>query len=255
MAIAIVTGASSGMGMEFVRQLDADKKTPLDAIWVIARRTDRLEQLKSECSHEIVAITADLTTAEGREAVVNRLSEEQPQVSVLVNAAGFGKYGTYLDLTDREIDDMIDLNVKSMVHMTYDVLPYMPDGSRILTIGSASAFQPLPEFNMYASTKAVVVHFCRALNVELKSRRISVTCVCPGFVRTEFFAVAQDTKNPDTCKNFKPMYEPKAVVKKALRDSRRRKDLSVLGLNTKFKRWAAKLLPAKMVMQTWLKIK
>ena len=253
MGIAIVTGASSGMGLEFVRQID--RRENVDAIWVIARRAERLEQLKDECTHTVIPLTVDLTEKESIEVLREKLEREKPQVDILVNAAGFGKYGTYLDLTDTEIEKMIDLNTKLMVLVTYSVLPYMPDGARILTIGSASAFQPLPEFNMYASTKAFVVHFCRALNVELRSRKISVTCVCPGFVRTEFFKVAQDTKNPNTCQNFKPMYEPEAVVKKALRDSRRRKDLSVLGVNTKLKRWAGKLLPAKMVMNTWLKIK
>lgn len=253
MSIAIVTGASSGMGMEFVRQID--KKEKLDEIWVIARRTERLEQLASECTTPVVPVSLDLTEKASLEQLRTMLAERRPEVSILVNASGFGKYGTYLDLTDEEIDRMIDLNVKSTVHVTYDVLPYMPDGSRILTIGSASAFQPLPEFIMYAATKSFVVSFCRALNVELRSRKISVTCVCPGYVRTEFFQVAQDTKNPSTCSNFKPMYEPEDVVRKALRDSRKGKDLSVLGMNTKFKRWAGKLLPAKTVMNTWLKIK
>lgn len=255
MKIAIVTGASSGMGMEFVRQIDKDKKTQLDEIWVIARRMDRLEQLAAECSHTVVPISLDLTEPASLEQLKAMLAQRKPEVSILVNASGFGKYGTYLDLTDEEIDRMIDLNAKSTVHVTYDVLPYMPDGSRILTIGSASAFQPLPEFIMYAATKAFVVSFCRALNVELRSRKITVTCVCPGYVRTEFFQVAQDTKNPTTCSNFKPMYESKDVVRKALRDSRRGKDLSVLGLNTKLKRMAAKFLPTKMVMNTWLRIK
>lgn len=255
MKIAIVTGASSGMGREFVLQLDRDKKTQLDEIWVIARRAERLEELAAQCAHTVVPIALDLTEKASLEQLKAMLEEKKPEVSVLVNASGFGKYGTYLDLTDEEIDRMIDLNAKSTVHVTYDVLPYMPDGSRIITIGSASAFQPLPEFIMYAATKAFVVSFCRALNVELRSRKISVTCVCPGYVRTEFFQVAQDTKNPTTCSNFKPMYEPEDVVRKALRDSRKGKDLSVLGLNTKLKRWAGKLLPAKMVMNTWLKIK
>ncbi len=255
MSIAIVTGASSGMGMEFVRQLDKSKKDKFDEIWVIARRKERLEELAAECTTPVVPVPLDLTDPACLEQLRTMLAERKPEVSVLVNASGFGKYGTYLDLTDEEIDRMIDLNIKSTVHVTYDVLPYMPDGSRILTIGSASAFQPLPEFLMYAATKAFVVSFCRALNVELRSRKISVTCVCPGYVRTEFFQVAQDTKNPDTCTNFKPMYEPDDVVRKALRDSRRRRDLSVLGMNTKLKRWAGKHLPAKMVMNTWLRIK
>ena len=255
MSIAIVTGASSGMGMEFVRQLDKSKKEKFDEIWVIARRAERLEQLAAECTTPVVPVPLDLTEPASLEQLKTMLAELKPEVSVLVNASGFGKYGTYLDLTDEEIDRMIDLNIKSTVHVTYDVLPYMPDGSRILTIGSASAFQPLPEFIMYAATKSFVVSFCRALNVELRSRKISVTCVCPGYVRTEFFQVAQDTKNPTTCSNFKPMYEPEDVVRKALKDSRKGRDLSVLGMNTKLKRWAGKHLPAKMVMNTWLKIK
>lgn len=255
MKIAIVTGASSGMGKEFVLQLDKSKKENFEEIWVVARRKERLEALAEECSHKIVPIVLDLSKGESIEELRALLKEKNPEVTVLVNGSGFGKYGTYLDLTDEEINSMIDLNAKSMVHVTYSVLPYMKEGARILTIGSGSAFQPLPEFNMYASTKAFVVHFCRALNVELRSRKISVTCVCPGFVRTEFFAVAQDTKNPNTCTNFKPMYEPEDVVRKALKDSHKGKDLSVLGLNTKLKRMAGKLLPAKMVMNTWLKIK
>ena len=253
MRIAIVTGASSGMGMEFVRQLAAREK--LDEIWAIARRADRLEQLAAEIGTKLAPIPDDLTDPQAFVRLRAMLAERKPEVAVLVNAAGFGKYGTYLDLTDEEIDRMIDLNDKATVHITSDVLPYMPDGSRILTIGSGSAFQPLPEFIMYASTKAFVVHFCRALNVELKPRRITVTCVCPGYVRTEFFKVAQETKNPTTCSNFKPMYEPEDVVRKALRDSRRGKDLSVLGLDTKLKRVAAKLLPTRMVMNAWMKIK
>ena len=253
MSIAVVTGASSGMGMEFVRQID--KKEKLDEIWVIARRTERLEQLAAECTTPVIPLSLDLTDPASLEKLRAMLSQRKPEVSMLVNASGFGKYGTYLDLTDEEIDRMIDLNIKSTVHVTYDVLPYMPDGSRILTIGSASAFQPLPEFIMYAATKSFVVSFCRALNVELRSRKITVTCVCPGYVRTEFFQVAQDTKNPTTCTNFKPMYEPEDVVRKALKDSKKGRDLSVLGMNTKLKRWAGKLLPARMVMNTWLKIK
>jgi len=260
MKIAIVTGASSGLGREFARQIAAEGG--IDQLWVIARRTERLESLKREIEsvHAEKGITVrpvalDLTKEAEIDKLKALLDEEKPEVKTLVNASGFGKYGTYLDLTDEEITQMIDLNCKSVVLITYGVLPYMNKGSRVLIMGSASAFQPLPEFIMYASTKSFVVHFSRALNVELKSRGITVTCVCPGYVRTEFFQVAQDTKNPDTCQNFTPMYEPEDVVRKALVDSGRGKDLSVLGLNTKLKRMAGKLLPAKLVMATWMKIK
>ncbi len=264
MKIAVVTGASSGMGREFARQIAAEGQ--LDEIWVIARRAGRLRELKEELESgtktadgrpavRIRPLALDLTKEQSVEQLEEELAKRRPDVKILVNASGFGKYGTYKDLTDEEISQMIDLNCKSLVRLTYRVLPFMKGGGRVLILGSASAFQPLPEFNMYASTKAFVVHFSRALHVELKSRRISVTCVCPGYVRTEFFAVAQDTKNPDTCKNFKPMYEPVDVVRKALRDSKRGRDLSVLGLDTKLKRLSGKLLPARLVMSVWMKIK
>ncbi len=253
MKIAIVTGASSGMGREFARQIA--QAGEVEELWVIARRAERLKELQEKLRTPVRIFALDLTKKESFDELGQALKEQKPDVKILVNASGFGKYGTYRDLTDEEISQMIDLNCKAVVRATYAVLPYMKEGGRVLILGSASAFQPLPEFNMYASTKAFVVHFSRALNMELKSRKITVTCVCPGYVRTEFFQVAKDTKNPDTCNNFKPLYEAGDVVKKALRDSAKGKDLSVLGLDTKFKRWSGKLLPAGLVMRIWLKIK
>ncbi|WP_234117711.1 SDR family NAD(P)-dependent oxidoreductase [Clostridium hydrogenum] len=253
MKIAIITGASSGIGKEFVKQIASFEV--LDQIWIIARRAERLEKIKQEISPKVRPVALDLLKKDSIQTIKQLLEEEKPEVKILVNSAGFGKYGTYRDLTDNEIDDMIDLNCKTLIHMTYACLPYMKEKDRIIMLGSSSAFQPLPEFNMYASTKAFVVHFSRALNFELKSRGISVTSVCPGYVRTEFFDVAKDTKNPDTCRNFKPLYEPEDVIKKALKDSARGKDMSVLGLHVKLLRLMSKLLPHSFIMRSWMKIK
>jgi short-subunit dehydrogenase len=253
MRIAIVTGASSGIGKEFVKQIAATEQ--VDEIWSIARRLDRLEQLKKNVSSKIRVLRLDLLQQESIRTLKELLEKEKPKIALLVNASGFGKYGSYLDLTDYEIDSMIDLNCKALIHITYACLPYMNAGSRILMMGSASAYQPLPYFNMYAATKVFVVHFSRALNAELKERGITVTSVCPGYVRTEFFKVAKDTKNPDACNNFKPMYDPDEVVKKALSDSRKRKDMSVFGIRIKLMRLISKLLPHRLVMEVWLKIK
>lgn len=252
MNIAIITGASSGLGREFVTQLDAEG---YDCLWVIARRTERLEALAGECKTPVRPISMDLSLPESFDALRALLEAEKPTVSALVAASGFGKYGAATDMTAAEINSMIDVNCKALIFTTLTVLPYMTSGGRILVMGSASAFQPLPYFNLYAATKSFVVHYSRALNVELKDRNISVTAVCPGYVRTEFFDVAKQTGNPDACNNFTPMYEPEDVVRKALKDSKRGKDLSVLGFTTKVRRLCGKLLPTKLVMNSWLKMK
>ena len=251
--IAVITGASSGMGAEFARQIAA--LSEVEELWLIARRADRLEALGKELQKPVRCLPLDLNSADAPDTLAAKLSEENADVRLFVHAAGFGKYGSYLDLTREEVDGMIDVNLRSTVHTTYAVLPFMSRGGRVILLGSASAFQPLPYFNMYASTKAFVVHFSRALHVELKDRGISVTAVCPGFVRTEFFSVAKQTKNPDACNNFSPMYEPEDVIKKALHDSARGKDLSVLGFTTNIRRIGAKLLPTSWSVATWLKIK
>ena len=252
MKIAVVTGASSGIGREFVRQIAAQES--LDEIWVIARRAQRLKELKEEFP-SVRPVVLDLIREESRLELRKMLAEETPDLRILVNAAGFGKFGSFLDMTEQEIDSIILLNLKSLIDMCYDCLPYMHEGARILNMGSASCFQPLPEFNMYATTKTAVLSFSRALNVELKQRKISVTSVCPGWVRTEFYQVAQDTKNPNALTNFSPLYEPEDVIRKALKDSRKGKDLSILGLTVRLQKLAARLLPASWVMKVWMKIK
>ena len=252
MKIAIVTGASSGIGREFAKQI-AEQEAP-DEIWVIARREDRLKELQKAFPN-IRPVVLDLIREESRETLRHMLLEEQPDVRVLVNAAGFGKFGSFLDMTQQEVDSIILLNLKALIDMCYDCLPYMHEGARILNMGSASCFQPLPEFNMYATTKTAVLSFSRALNVELKARKITVTSVCPGWVRTEFYQVAQDTKNPNALTNFSPLYEPEDVIRKALKDSRKGKDISILGMTVKMQKLAARLLPVSWVMKVWMKIK
>ncbi len=253
MKIAIVTGASSGIGKEFIMQLADDES--LDQIWAIARRYDRLNQLQTELPSLIRPLALDLLRPESLYTIRSLLASENPEVSVLVNAAGFGKYGTYLDLSEEEINQIIDLNCKAGIHMTYACLPYMHQHSRVIMLGSSSAYQPLPEFNIYASAKVFIVHFSRALNMELKERSITVTAVCPGYVRTEFFLVAQNGQGADKGRRLKPMYEAADVVKKALLDSKKGRDMSVLGFQIKLLRLLSKILPHRLVMKVWLSSK
>ncbi len=248
MKIAVVTGASSGMGREFVIQLD--KSQTFDEIWVIARRKDRLEALEAETRAHIRPIALDLSLQESYDAYAALLAEHQPEISVLVNGSGYGYFRPFTEDPLEGQLKMIDLNDKGLVAITYLSLPYMQRGGEIYQLGSLSSFQPVPYINLYGATKAFVLSFSRALNVELKPRGIRVMAVCPGWIKTEFF----DTAITDnTITYFNKYYTSEEVVALALKDMKRGKDVSVLGLGNKLQRLAVKLLPHKMVMKTWCK--
>lgn len=248
MKIAVVTGASSGMGREFVRQLDA--ADTYDEIWVVARRRDRLESLAAETRAVLRIMALDLTRAESIEEYKALLEQEKPNVATLVNGSGFGRFGAFTDCSLDDYYSMIDLNVKALVAVTYVTLPYMSAGSVIYQIDSLSAFQPVPYINIYGATKAFVLSFSRALNAELKGRGIRVMAVCPGWVRTEFFDHAV---KDDTITYYNRFYEADQVVKTALKDMKRSKDVSICGFPIRVQVLATKLLPHKMVMRIWLK--
>ena len=122
MNIAIITGASSGMGREFVLQLDRAQE--YEEIWVIARRLDRLEALTGEVRAKLRPISLDLTAADALESYRTLLESEKPQVQTLVNASGFGKFGAFTDTPLDQMLNMIDLNAKALTAMTYLTLPY-----------------------------------------------------------------------------------------------------------------------------------
>lgn len=249
MKIAVITGASSGMGKEFVLQISRTEQ--LDEIWVIARRTDRLEALQAEVSDtKIRPISLDLTKEESIEDYRKLLESEKPNVSILVNASGFGKFGTFTDMDLDAMMRMIDLNDKAYVAMTYVTLPYMSEGGEIYQLDSLSSFQPVPYIGVYGATKAFVLSFSRALNVELKKRKIKVMAVCPGWVKTEFFDHAV---YDDTIVYYNKFFTAEEVITRALRDMKRGKDVSVCGFSIRAQVFFTKLLPHKLVMKIWCK--
>lgn len=251
MAIAIVTGASSGMGREFVYALDREHK--YEEIWVIARRADRLEALAAESETRIVPIPLDLTEAGSFDVYRQKLAAEKPDVAVLVNCSGFGKFGTYADIDTEVSCEMIELNCKALVRMTEYTLPYMKSGAKIVELDSLSSFQPVPYIGVYGATKAFVLSYSRALNVELRPRGIKVMAVCPGWVKTEFFGRAK-TDCKDAVTYFNVLYEAKDVVATAMKDLyKKNKDVSIHGLPVKGQVLLVKLLPHRLVMHIWMK--
>lgn len=248
MKIAVITGASSGMGREFAKRIEAQET--FDEIWVIARRLERLEALASELNTKTRCLEMDLSERASLDAYAALLEAEKPEVAVLVNASGFGKFGAFCDIPLEDQLGMIELNDKALVAMTYLTLPYMKAGGKIYQIDSLSSFQPVPYIGVYGATKAFVLSFSRALGVELRGRGIRVLAVCPGWVKTEFFDRAV---RDDTISYYNHFYTAEEVVTRALKDMARGKDVSICGFRIRVQVFFTKLLPHRLVMKIWCK--
>ena len=252
MNIAIVTGASSGMGREFVLQLSGYVR--VDEIWAVARRESALEELKAQVSVPVRPIALDLLKEESFDTFRGLLEQEKPNVKLLVNAAGFGKFGAYHKVTEEDDCRMIDLNCKALVRMTRLCIPYMAPGSHILQLDSLSAFQPVPYITTYGATKAFVLSYARSMNRELKTRGIRVMAMNPGWVKTEFFSHAFQTNGDGEVQYFDRLYEAADVVKTGLKDLyKTKKDYSVHGLPVQLQVLGVKILPHSIVMNIWQK--
>lgn len=250
MRIAVVTGASSGMGKEFVLQLS--QYIQVDQIWVIARREAALESLQTQVSVPIRAISLDLCSMDSYEVYRELLAQENPDVKLLVNAAGFGKFGDFQNIPLEEDLRMLELNCGALVAMTRLTLPYMHHGSHILQLDSLSAFQPVPYIATYGATKAFVLSYTRAINQELKMRGIRVMAMNPGWVKTEFFNHALKT-NDSKVQYYNHLYEAKDVVATGLKDLyTTKKDVSIHGLPIRNQVRLVKLLPHSIVMKVWM---
>lgn len=248
--IAIVTGASSGIGREFVKLLLGRKE--VDTIWIIARNADRLQAMVAEFGDKLKPVPMDLSDIEQIKSLSSTLKSADANISFLINSAGFGKFGSYSDIGIDESVNMIDLNISGLVAMGLVCLPFMRRGARIINIASQASFQPLPYLNVYSATKAFVRNYSRALNVELKERGITVTAVCPGWMDTAFIDRGK-TDATKTVSRFVNMTTPDVVAAKALRDAMRGKDISTYSLYVKFNRLVAKLLPQRIMMKIWLR--
>ncbi|MBE6954650.1 MAG: SDR family NAD(P)-dependent oxidoreductase [Ruminococcaceae bacterium] len=251
MRIAVITGASSGMGREFVRQIAEYER--FDEVWVIARRAERLLELQKECPFPVRAVSLDLSREESFETYCALLEAEQPQIGLLINCAGYGKFGRVDELSLPDQLGMIDLNAKALTAVTNLSLPYLHAGDKVLQLDSLSAFQPVPYLAVYGATKAYVLSYSRALNAELKKQGIRVLAVSPGWVQTEFFDRAMTPGN-DAVTYFNKVYSADFVVKKALCAMyRTKKDLCIPGLPVWGQTLLVKLLPHRLVMRIWLK--
>lgn len=244
--IILITGASSGLGLEFALQLDTAFSN-IDEFWLIARREERLQEIAAVLEHETRIIPMDITDEYAMDDLEQLLDTEKATVRILVNCAGYGLIGNFDDLEIEEQLGMLMTNCEGLTKLTYLCLPYMQRNSRIIQLSSSAAFLPQPGFSIYAATKSYVLSFSRALREELLSRQVYVTAVCPGPVDTEFFNVAEQYGEILDVKRF-VMADAEAVVSKAIRDSYEKKAISVYGLPIKALHAAAKILPTSLLL-------
>lgn len=248
MKIAVVTGASSGMGREFVYALDREYE--LDEIWVIARRKDKLEELQSECNTTVRPLELDLLKRESFHTYQALLEELQPEIHFLVNAAGFGLFGSFTQMDLAKQLDIIELNADALTAMSHISIPFMPKGSHMIQLASNSSWQPVPYINVYGASKAYVINFSRALNMELKSLGIHVMAVAPGWIQTEFFDHAV---KDNTIQYYDRFYTAKQVIDRAMKDLKKHKTVSILGFPVRMQVRMVKLLPVQWIMNIWCK--
>ena len=247
MKTAIITGASSGLGTEFVRQLKA-QFPDIDCYWLIARRADRLQALAEALPDiQVKTISLDLTDGAALETYQALLEQEKPQVALLIGCAGCGILGDFAESRLPEQLRMIDLNIRALTGVTYLTLPYMPQGGRIINISSIASFVPNARMTVYSASKAYVSFLSRGLYEELKPRGISVTAVCPGPMETEFLSVGRISGNSKTFDRL-PYCDPKKVVKGALAASKARRAVYTPRGFYKFYRVLSGLVPHALLV-------
>ncbi len=247
--IAVITGASSGMGREFVCQLDGQ----FDEIWGIGLEEEKLKEVEKIIKTKFRSLVLDLTEEKSFSVYKEMLKKEEINVKWLINCSGFGKFGRYNEIPVETSANMIDLNCKALLKMTEITIPFMNEGGKIIQIASVAGFQPVPYMATYAASKAFVISYSRALNVELKNKKIKVTCVCPFWTKTAFFdrATKTDAKE-EVVSKYVAMYKPENVVKKAIKDAKKGKELSICGFIARSQVRMVNILPKKLVMKTWL---
>lgn len=246
MNIAVMTGASAGIGRELVRAVDREEQ--FDEIWVIARRRERLEELAAETRNRLRPIVLDLSDPDNVEQLRALLERERPEIRLLVNAAGCGVFGPFAEKDLKKQLASASLNSLTLTAMCHVCLPYMAAGSAIVNMGSNSAWQPVPYQAVYGASKSYVLSFSRALGRELRPRGIHVMCVCPGWIKTEFQQAAQ---HDAYIRYVDRWYGPEEVAAQAMKDLKKKKTVSILGHPVRRQVRLVKFLPVKLVMDIW----
>lgn len=221
---AVITGASSGLGAEFARQL---AERGADRLVLVARRLEALEQLRADLQVDrpelaVDCVVADLATDEGLEKVVSAVTALPAPPNLLINNAGMGDYGSFLTASESRLRMQMGLNIGAVVMLTHALLPHLgrtaeqPAG--VLNVSSLAGQLPMPELAVYAATKSFVTSFSEALRIELERDHVVVSCVCPGPTPTQFGRNARRADGTDTDRSGQGLLRipPSRVVERAL---------------------------------------
>lgn len=248
--IIVVTGAASGLGKEFILQYSKKAKS-IDEIWAIDRNKEGLEKLSNEVD-KIIPIILDLSNQKDLEKYESKLKKENPNIKLLCNIAGYGKFDHSENIPLDTKLNMIDVNVKAPISMIDYSLPYMKEYSKILNVASCAAFQPIPYVNEYASTKAFLFSYSRALNRELKYRKIHVMVVTPYWTKTNFFERAVEKNKKEVVIKYDVMYKTSDVVELMIKDLNNNKEISIYGGLNRLQRIFVKIMPHSLIMTVWM---
>lgn len=247
--IAIVTGASAGLGVEYVRQ--AETQFQLDEIWLVARRREPMAKVAAELKNARgVLVPLDLSRLEECKKLADKLRAENPEIILLVNNAGYGKVGRFEALGLEDQLGEIDVNITALTYLTHAALPFFGKNSFILQVASSIGFCPAPLMAVYAATKAYVVSFTYALRDEYRGRGVGITAVCPGPVATEFLDVALPPGMERKGTRVHLAAKAKDVVELSFYDLKAGRAVSIYGWTVRAFVLAAGLLPASWM--AWL---
>ncbi len=248
MKIAVITGASSGLGTEYAYAVSR-LRPDIDEIWLVARRKEKLEEVAANLSKKSRVLSLDITCPDAVSEYESLLVNENAEVSLLINNAGFGKLGMFYDISTADNAGMIRLNCEALTVFTSVTLPFMNENTEIINTCSIASFAPNSRMAVYSSTKAFVMSFSRALRDELKSRKINVLAVCPGPMETEFLSLAGIGKGDSKTFDMLPRDKAQKVAINSLKASKRKKAVFCDHFFYKFYRIVSKILPTSLVMK------
>lgn len=248
MKTAIVTGASSGLGREFVRQI-ADVYPEIECYWLIARRKDRLEQMAEQLPEKsVVCLPLDLCDPMSFITLQGKLATEKPDVTLLINSAGCGYLGNLGEMETATQTRMVDLNLRALTAVTNMVIPLMSRGGHILNVSSIAAFCPNPRMTVYSAGKAYVSALTVGVGEELRPKGITATAVCPGPMKTEFLDLGGISAHSRTFELL-PYCDQVRVAGGALRAAKAGRTIYTPTAFYKIYRLVAKMVPVKAMVK------